>query len=114
MVRKEKKGIKEKKKEEKEIVCVDINDILEFAKKNITERYGGIGYTDVEYVDDVDKLKFTIPKLDRKGKCNETEYFESEKCGKDGGCGGTGGACICGKPKGHTDDHECEFCGADW
>lgn len=114
MVRKEKKGIKEKKKEEMEIVYVDINDILEFAKKTITERYGSIGYTDVEYIDDVDKLKFTIPKLDRKGKCNETEYFESEKCGKEGGCGGTGGACVCGKPKGHDGDHECEFCGADW
>lgn len=114
MARKEKTGTKEKKKKETEIVYVDINDILEFAKKNVMERHGGIGYTDIEYVDTVDKLKFKIPKLDRKGKCNEEEYFESEKIGKEGGCGGTGGVCICGKPEGHEGDHECEFCGADW
>lgn len=111
MARQDKK--KEKKGEEREIVYVDINDILELAKKIITEKYGGIGYTDIEYADKIDKLQFTIPKKDRKGLCNETEYFESEKIGKDGGCGETGGSCICIRKKGHKEDHECE-CGNEW
>jgi hypothetical protein len=101
------------KEEERKIVYVDINDIMELAKKIITEKYGGIGYSEVEYVDKIDKLKFAIPKKDRKGLCNETTYFESEKTGKDGGCGETGGSCICKKRKGHKGDHECE-CGSEW
>lgn len=111
MVKKKNRG--GKKEGEREVVYVDINDILELAKKTIIERYGGIGFTEVEYVDDVDKLKFTIPKKDRKGKCNEMMYFESEKIGKDGGCGETGGSCMCILEKGHKGDHECE-CGGEW
>lgn len=83
------------------------------AKKIGIEQHGGIGFTEVEYADTVDKLKFTIPKKDRKGKCNEIMYFESEKIGKDGGCGETGGSCICILDKDHDGDHECE-CGETW
>lgn len=108
-----KNALNEKEVEERKIVYVDINDVMELAKKIITERYGGIGYTEVEYVGKIDKLKFTIPKKDRKGFCNETTYFESEKIGKDGGCGETGGSCICKKWEGHKGDHECE-CGSEW
>jgi hypothetical protein len=102
-----------KEVEKREIVYVHINDIIEFAKKIIMERHGGIGYDGVEYADKIDKLKFTIPKKDREGLCNEITYFESEKIGKDGGCGETGGSCICKRRKGHKGDHECE-CGSEW
>jgi|SRR3972149_250998 len=103
----------EKKEEERKIVFVDVNDIMELAKKILMEKFGGIGYAEIEYADKIDKLKFTIPKKDRKGLCNETEFFESEKIGKDGGCGETGGSCICIKKKGHKGEHECA-CGSDW
>lgn len=110
-----KKGKGKKEKQGNfETVFVDINDVLDIAKSVIMEKHGGIGYGDVEYVGNVDKLEFTIPKIDRKGKCNETIFFESEKIGKDGGCGETGGACICGLPAGHEDDHECDLCGENW
>jgi hypothetical protein len=105
--------MREKEVEQREIVYVNIDDIMELAKKIITEQYGGIGYDDIKYVGKIEKLKFTIPKKDRKGLCNETIYFESEKIGKDGGCGMTGGSCICKEEKGHKGDHECE-CGSEW
>ncbi len=104
--------VKEKDKdisENREIVYVDINNVLEVAKYVIMERYGGISYSDIEYVGDIDKLKFTIPKKDRKGKCNEILSPDEE-----GGCGETRGSCICGKDEGHDGDHECELCGEIW
>lgn len=108
---KEKKRKKKEKKEEEErdIVYIEINDIMEKAKEEIMATHGGINYTEIEYVGDVDKLKFTIPKIDRKGKCQEIRPPDEE-----GGCGETGGACICGKEEGHEDDHECELCGETW
>lgn len=108
--KKDKKGEKEEKKEEKrEEVYVDINDILERAKEEIMATHGGISYTEIEYIGDVDKLKFTIPKIDRKGKCQEINSPDEE-----GGCGETGGACICEKDEDHEDEHKCEFCGHEW
>lgn len=111
-----KKGINKEKKEDKkgekrEIVYVDINDIMEQAKEVIMQTRGGVDYSEIEYSGDVDKLKFTIPKIDRKGKCEE--ILLPNEC-EEGGCGETGGSCICGKPKGHEDDHECELCGETW
>ncbi len=104
-----------KNKEKREIVYVDVNDVMERAKETIMQNHGGVSYSEIEYVGFGETgLKFTIPKLDRKGKCNETMYFESEKIGKDGGCGGTGGSCMCGEIEGHDSDHICEFCGGDW
>lgn len=97
-----------------EIVYIDVDDVLEFAKNEIIATHGGISYLDVEYigienVDGRDRLKFEIPKKDRTGKCEEIHSPDEE-----GGCGETGGACICGKSEGHEDDHECELCGGDW
>ena len=94
-----------------EIVYVDINDILETAKTIIMETNGGVSIGDIEYIGDVDKLKFKIPKKNREGKCTEILPPNEED---EGGCGETGGACICGKDEGHEDDHECELCGHEW
>lgn len=100
---------KKEKKEEREVVFIEINDILEKAKEEIMSTHGGIDYSEIEYIGDIDKLKFTIPKIDRKGKCKEINLPDEE-----GGCGSTGGACACGKEDGHDDDHECEQCGHNW
>ena len=100
---------KKAKEVEKEIVYVDINDIMERAKEEIMSTHGGVDYAEIKYEGDVDKLKFSIPKVNRKGKCQEINMPSEE-----GGCGSTGGACICGKEEGHDGDHECEECGHDW
>lgn len=99
----------EKKIEEREIVYIDINDIMERAKEEIMATHGGVNYADIEYVGDIDKLKFSIPKKDRKGKCQEIFMPDEE-----GGCGSTGGSCLCGESKGHEGDHICEECGHNW
>ncbi len=99
----------EKKKEERETVYVDINDIMERAKEEIMSTHGGIDYSEIRYDGDIDKLKFSIPKKNRKGKCQEIFMPDEE-----GGCGSTGGSCLCGKDEGHDDDHECEECGHNW
>lgn len=110
MVSKKKEvGKKNKKEEEREVVYVDINDIMERAKEEIMATHGGIDYSEIKYIGDVDKLTFSIPKIDRKGKCQEICSPDEE-----GGCGSTGGACICWKKEGHDDDHECEECGHTW
>ena len=102
---------KNKKEELKEFVYVDVLDILELAKQQIIESHGGISYSDIDYVGcSDDKLKFKIPKIDRKGKCQEILPGE----GEDDGCGDTGGACICGEKEGHEGNCICELCGEEW
>lgn len=98
-----------KKEVEREDVYVDINDILEVAKTVIMERYGGISFSEIVYAGDVDKLKFTIPNRNREGKCNEILPPDEE-----GGCGTTGGSCVCGEDEGHEGNHKCELCGEEW
>ncbi len=109
-----KKGNKEtdkknKKEEKREIVYIDINDIMERAKEEIMSTHGGVDYAEIKYEGDIDKLKFSIPKIDRKGKCQEIHHPDEE-----GGCGSTGGACICGESEDHEGDHICEECGHNW
>lgn len=115
---KSKKGENKKKKEnkvEKEIVYVDINDILEMAKIEVIMSHGGIGVMDVEYAGEIDKLAFTIPKTNREGKCDEILSPEIHgEFGEIEGCGETGGSCICGEDEGHEGDHKCELCGEEW
>ena len=103
---------KKKKEELKEFVYVDVLDVLELAKKIIMESHGGIYFSDVEYMGSPDdKLKFQIPVVDRKGRCQE---ICSPDEGEDSGCGETGGACICGKKEGHKGNCKCELCGEEW
>lgn len=110
MVEHKKKRKKDSEKEEKrKVVYVDINDILEAAKELIMATNGGIDNGSIRYESKVDKLKFSIPETDRKGKCQEILSPTEE-----GACGETGGSCICGKDKDHDDDHECELCGESW
>lgn len=108
-----KKDEKKGKKEEREIVSVDIRDVMEVAKESIMMSNGGIGLSDIEYVGDAKDLKFSIPKRNRKGKCDEICTSDEE-----GGCGETGGSCICGLKEGHEEkdgtDHKCELCGHEW
>ena len=103
-----------KKKEElKEFVYVDVIDLLELARKIVTESHGGISSSDVEYVGSPDaKLKFQIPVVDRKGKCKE--ILSPDAGEEEGGCGATSGACICGKKEGHKGNCKCELCGEEW
>ncbi len=105
--KKEKKEKEEKK--EREIIYVDINQIMERAKEEIMSTRGGIDYSEIEYEGDIDKLKFSIPKKTRKGKCQEICYPDEE-----GGCGSTGGSCLCGESEDHEGDHICEECGHNW
>lgn len=105
-----KNGKKDIKKKEREVVDVDINDVLEVAKTVIMEKYGGVSFSEIIYAGDIDRLKFTIPKRNREGKCSEILPPEYE----EGGCGETGGSCICGEDEGHEGDHKCELCGWEW
>ena len=104
---KKSKNINEK--EEREIVNIDVNDLLERAKEIIMAGHGGLDASEIEYIGELKDLKFSIPKKDRAGKCNELCEPDEE-----GGCGATGGCCICGLPKGHKGNCECELCGYDW
>lgn len=109
-----KKGKKEtakknKKEEKREIVYIDINDIMERAKEEIMSTHGGIDYSEIKYEGYIDKLKFSIPKKSRKGKCQEICFPDEE-----GGCGSTGGSCLCGENEDHEGDHICEECGHNW
>lgn len=106
-----------KKREDKgqkvKIVKIDVNDILELAKKIVAEQNGGIGVSDIEYVGGIKYLKFAILDMTEKGKCNNLCPPEIEE-GGEGGCGETGGSCICGESEGHKGDCICKLCGHEF
>lgn len=116
--RKEKKKAKKKVEKVEEIkkktVEIDVTDILELAKKIVTEGYGGIGASDVEYVGEIESLKFVIPDMTEEGKCNNICPPEPEGIDNEGGCGETGGSCICGEKEGHEGDCICRLCGHEF
>lgn len=93
----------------KEIVSIDIEDILECAKDIIITTHGGISHSDVKYIGDTKKLMFEIPQVSKKGCCNKLLEPTEE-----GGCGDTGGACICGRRLNHKGNCECKLCGEMW
>lgn len=98
-----------KKKQKTKIVEIELQSILHSAIDEIVETNGGINHNDVKYLGENLKLRFEIPDNEEEKLCNELCYPDEE-----GGCGDTGGACICGKPKNHEDDHKCKLCGHEW
>lgn len=102
---------KEKSEKKRKIVEVSIEDLIETAQGQILESYGGFGMNDIVRVSG---LKFSIPDITEEGKCNEVQPVVEEAEGGEGGCGETGGSCICGEPENHEGDHVCKLCGEKW
>lgn len=93
------------------IVKVDIRDVLELAKQIVMDGNGGVGMSDIEYIGDFDNyIEFCIPDHEEEGKCNGLLSPDEE----EGGCGETGGSCICGEPEDHDGDCICKLCGQEY
>lgn len=92
------------------IVKVDITDLLELARQIVMEGNGGIGMSDIEYIGDIEHIAFRIPDHEEEGKCNRLLSSNEE----EGGCGETGGSCICGELEDHDGDCICKLCGHEY
>jgi hypothetical protein len=88
-------------------VEIDIEDIKDELVQRIMNEYG-VEWDEVTYVGNIKKLIFELPALDE-NLCNEVNPSTEE-----GGCGSTGGGCMCGEDKGHKGLHECKRCGEEW
>lgn len=93
------------------LVTVSIEDMVQFAQAQVITEHGGVGINDVKRCHG---LTFEIPDMTEEGKCNKIHPPEPQSMDDEDGCGETGGSCICGKPYGHEDEHECKLCGEEW
>lgn len=92
-------------------VEIDIDDIMDNLVQQIMNEYG-VEWDEVSYVGKAKKLIFELPVLDE-NLCNEVMPPSSD-IRIDGGCGSTGGGCMCGEDSGHKGIHKCKRCGEEW